>query len=270
MPLPDTPYWLDPNDPRAPSQAQWDRMTPEERRHVVESLPSEFPVSEANPPEGDPHFDAKVLVRDVLRRFFRRAGRRVYVANELPVYYPEQPMFAPDVMAVVDVDTHARDHWCVSHEGKGLDWVLEILYSGSRAKDLVRNVERYAGLGIAEYFVFDRRRLALRGYRIPPSGGAYERIVPQGGRYRSGVLGLEIMVEGERVRFFRDLAPVPEADELVGRLEAMVDDLVAKQELAERRAEEEAQRAEEEAQRRGEVEQQLREALAELARLKGR
>ena len=45
-------------------------------------------------------------------------------------------MFAPDVMAVVDVETHERQTWVVAEEGKGVDFALEVLVSGNRKKDL--------------------------------------------------------------------------------------------------------------------------------------
>jgi exonuclease III len=50
---------IDPEDPRAPPQELWDRMTPAERQRVVDALPSEFEVSQTSPPEGDFHFEAK-------------------------------------------------------------------------------------------------------------------------------------------------------------------------------------------------------------------
>jgi hypothetical protein len=37
------PYVVDPDDPRAPSEEQWARMSPVERARVVEALPSEVP-----------------------------------------------------------------------------------------------------------------------------------------------------------------------------------------------------------------------------------
>jgi hypothetical protein len=43
-------YAFDPDDPRAPSEAAWERMTDEERARVVDMLPSEL-----EPPKGDPH-----------------------------------------------------------------------------------------------------------------------------------------------------------------------------------------------------------------------
>jgi Uma2 family endonuclease len=271
-------YVVDPDDPRAPPEDVWNAMTAAEREEVLANLPSEFPVSDAAPPEGDPHFDAIVDVRQVLRSHFGRIGRRVYIANDLPVYYPGESMFSPDVIAITDVDTRAREHWTVAAEGKGVEVAMEILWSGRRKKDLRDNVERYARLGIPEYFVFDRRKLRLHGYRLSePGARTYRPIVPQGGRYASEILGLDLVLEGERLRFLYGLALVPDATELIARLDAMLGDATAKREEAERRAEEEARRAEEEArraeeeaQRASEAERRLAEALAELSRVKGR
>jgi predicted Fe-S protein YdhL (DUF1289 family) len=36
------PYVVDPDDPRAPPQEVWERMTADERKRVIDSLPSEF------------------------------------------------------------------------------------------------------------------------------------------------------------------------------------------------------------------------------------
>jgi hypothetical protein len=141
-------WTLDPDDPRAPTQAVWDRMSPEERKRVVDGLPSEFEVDEAHPPEGDFHFEAKVTAKETLRGYFERIGRRVYFASELPVYYPGEKMFAPDVIAVFDVETRSRMHWTVSAEGKGIDFAMEVLWAGRSKKDLEENVTRCAALGI--------------------------------------------------------------------------------------------------------------------------
>ena len=39
-------------------------MTEEQRAAVVDNLPSEFPPSEANPPEGDHHYAAYSTARE--------------------------------------------------------------------------------------------------------------------------------------------------------------------------------------------------------------
>ena len=117
-------YVVDVLDPRAPSQEIWDALTEADRDRVVATLPSEIP--RATPPEGDFHFLPKARALDTLSEFYRRTRRRVYLSAELPVYYPAQPMFAPDLIAVLDVETRQRMSWVVAREGKGVDFALEI------------------------------------------------------------------------------------------------------------------------------------------------
>ncbi len=268
-------YVVDPLDPRAPPAEVWDRMTPEERERVVAMLPIEVPEQLAQP-EGDFHRKAKETAVDALDSFFKRTGRRVYVSAELGVFYPGEPRFAPDVLAVLDVEPHERNRWVVAKEGKGLDFVLEVHVAGDFSKDHVTNVERYARLGIAEYFLFDRTHGSLYGYRLSgPGRRPYERIIPQLGRYTSKVLSLDLMLIDGKLRFLSGDAPLPYAAELVARLGNMLDDVISHKEdlerqLAEERAGREAERAGREAERaaREVVEVRLAEALAEIARLK--
>ncbi|WP_437943277.1 Uma2 family endonuclease [Sorangium sp. So ce281] len=299
-----TGYLFDPADPRAPTSEQWARMTPAERARVVDMLPAEVPL-ELMPPEGDPHRKAKRDALDALDGFFRRTARKIYLSSELAVFYPGEPRFAPDLLAVIDVEPHERMRWVVDHEGKGLDLVIEVHVAGSRTKDHQLNVDRYARLGIREYFLFDRARLRLHAYRLPaaqesdPSRPrAYQRIVPQAGRFASEVLGLDLLLDGTRLRFFAGNALLEDADERIARLGVMLDQVISHQEEAqrvaeelaaeldrERRLREEEQRLREEEQRLREEEQRLREeeqrlreetekqlaqARAEIERLKSR
>jgi Uma2 family endonuclease len=114
---------------------------------------------------------------------------------ELPVYYPGEQRFAPDLLVVLDAGKHERDKWLVSYERKGLDWVMEVHVGGDRKKDAEYNVERYARLGIPEYFIYDRSREELLVYRLPtPTASRYERQQARQGWYKSHVLGLEFEV----------------------------------------------------------------------------
>ncbi len=228
-------------------------MGPEERARVVESLPGEVTWDEMAMPEGDRHFQAKVQAMDVLRGYFSRQQRQVYLGAELPVYYPGERRFAPDLLAVLDAPTHLRQKWVVSAEGKGLDWVLEVHVGGDRKKDAEYNVERYARLGIPEYFIYDRKKERLEAYRLAsPEARTYVPLEPRQGRYVSEVLGLELQVDGERLRFWAGNALLLESGELIARLEALLAGV-------QQRAEEEARWLEEEARRREEVEQRLAE-----------
>jgi len=248
--------------PRAPSQAEWDRLTSEERHRVVEELPSE--VAWATPPEGDPHRRTKERAVQALGEHFRRIQRRVYLSSELPVYYPDEALFAPDVIAVLDVSTHERNRWVVTQEGRGLDFVLEINHRGRRKaigprgrtivnglprKDFIETIERFHRLRIPEYFAYDIEDEFLIGWRLRED--RYETIRPKGidRRVPSKVLGLDVAVVQGRVCFYHGEVRLPDADELIERLSTLADEAVRRAEEEARRAEEEARRAEEEARR---------------------
>ena len=278
-----TSYLFDPADPRAPSDAQWQQMLPDQRARVVAMLPAEVPF-ELLPNEGDPHRKAKQGALDALDGFFRRTGRKVYLSSELAIFYPAEPRFSPDLIAVTDVEHHDRMKWVVADEGKGLDFVLEVHVAGDRRKDEKTNVERYARLGIPEYFYFDRTRLQLAAYRLPatpagaPRARAYQRLVPQAGRFASAVLGLDLALDGPRLRFFAGNAPLEDKQEVIARLGSMLDKVMAGQQaeaerLAVELAEEQRLRAEEQrlrAEERAEAARELAEARAEIERLKAR
>jgi hypothetical protein len=138
-------------------------MGPEERARVVDSLPGEVTWDEMAMPEGDRHFQGKVQAMDALRGYFKRQQRKVYLGAELPIYYPGERRFAPDLLAVLDAEPHPRQKWVVSAEGKGLDWVMEVHVGGDRKKDAEYNVRRYARLGIPP--PGPRQLLDLGGFR---------------------------------------------------------------------------------------------------------
>lgn len=68
--------------------------------------------------------------------------------------------------------------------------------------------------------------------------------MPHRGRLFCATLGLELTVEQGRVRFYEGNAPLLFVDELVGRLEGLVDELIDARDAAVHRAEEQARRAE--------------------------
>jgi Uma2 family endonuclease len=249
--------------PMAPSVEEWEALSHAERAEIAAALPGEVTDAEIAMPEGERHFKAKVRVLDALRGYFTRQRRRVYLAAEMPTYYPTEPRFAPDLFAVLDVEDTERDKWIVSAEGnKGLDWVLEVHVGGDRKKDAELNVARYARLGIPEYFVYDRARNRLAAYRLAsPEARVYTAILPNHGLYESRVLGLEVQVDRDRLRFYAGTALLLESEDLIARLQEMCD-------VAQQRAEEETRRREEADQRREEAEQEVARLRAELERLK--
>lgn len=243
------PYRVDPEDPRAPSEAEWAQLSEAERLRIASELPSELPRSE--PPEGDPHRIPKEQAIDALGEHFRRLGRRLYLSSELPVYYPKERVFAPDVIAVLDVEPHQRERWLVAAEGKGIDLAIEVVVSGDRRKDFEHNVERYARLGISEYFVFAPKEGRLLGFRLPEATGSavYQPIVPQAGRWASQVLALDLAIEQGKIRFFSGSAAVEQSAEIIARLGHMVDQATERHEALVRELESERQRADSATQR---------------------
>ena len=91
-------------------------------------------------------------------------------------------------------------------------------------------------------------------------------IIDAGG-YASEVLGLELRVDGTRLRFEVGGADVPEGEELAAKLRTMVDKLEARHLEAEALAEEMSARAEAEATRADSLATRLAAALAEITRL---
>ncbi|HEX7836186.1 MAG TPA: Uma2 family endonuclease [Kofleriaceae bacterium] len=246
--------------PMAPSAEEWEALSPAERAAVAAALPGEVTEAEMSPPEGDRHFRAKTRALDALRGYFTTQRRRIYLAAELPTYYPAEPRFAPDLLAVLDAEDVERDKWVVSAEGKGLDWVLEVHVGGDRKKDAEHNVARYARLGIPEYFLYDRARNRLAAYRLAsPDARTYTAIVPNHGLYESRVLGLDVQVDNDRLRFYAGTALLLESADLIARLQEMCDAAQRRAEEADRRREEEARGREEEARRRVEADQRREE-----------
>jgi Uma2 family endonuclease len=262
--------------PMAPSGEEWEALSPAERAAVAAALPGEVTDAEMTMPEGERHFKAKTRALDALRSYFTRQRRRIYLAAEMPTYYPAEPRFAPDLLAVLDAEDVERDKWVVSAEGKGLDWVLEVHVGGDRKKDAELNVARYARLGIPEYFLYDRARNRLAAYRLAsPDARIYTPIVPNHSLYESRVLGLDVQVDTDRLRFYAGTALLLESDEFIARLQAMCDDAQGRREEeirlreeADRRREEAEQRRDEENRLREEADRRREEAEQEVARLR--
>lgn len=261
------PLPTDPLDgvPITPSVERWRAMSQVERDAFLEEALAALQREAELMAEGSPHSRAKFGARAMLGEFFERIGRHVYLGSELPVHYPGARSFAPDLIAVLDVEDPGDDDWrmawVVADEGKGVDLALEINHMGDRQKDLVDNVRFYASLQIPEYFVYDRLKQRVIGHRLPhPDATRYEEIRPRAGRLRSRVLDLDLGVVEGRLRFFYGEAQVPDTRELLARLNAISDDLEQRAEAelvarahAERRAEAEAA-ARAEAERRLEAE----------------
>ena len=283
--------------PRAPSQAEWDAMTPAERERAAAALPTWVPHEETGAMDGQKHQRARDGFEGTLRLYSEASRRPMFVGGLMAVYYSNEERIQPDVFVVPGADPAPRHSWVVGYEGRAPEFVLEILVLGRRTKDLQDNVTRYAQLGVREYFIADIRHRRLRAYRLAdPAIRIYTPVVPQLGRFHSEVLGLDVKLEGDLVRLYLGANRLLDPSEVT---EALRDELndeqmrhqetreLAAEEVqsrldaetrandAEARAREEAQaradaetRAREEAQARADAETRAREAEAELARLR--
>ncbi|MEO7328613.1 MAG: Uma2 family endonuclease [Minicystis sp.] len=241
--------------PIGPSVEAWRAMSAAEREAFLVGVNEALSDPRAAMSEDRAHYKTKVRSLDMLGLHFNAMGRVVYLAEEMAVVYPSEEVFTPDLLAVVGVEEPEDDQrmaWVVADEKRGLDLVLEVLHRGDRKKDLVDNVERYAHLGIPEYFIYDRAQQRIRGYRLPapePPGTTkpaaprrYLPIVPQGGRYSSMVLGLDLVVQEGSLRFFQGMAELFGSSDLIHRLNTTVRDQEARLEEAETRAAQAASR----------------------------
>ena len=230
----------------------------------------------------------------------REALPTALVAADI-LMYPEEGnnrnFIAPDVLVGLGLGTHNRSSYFVWKEGKPPDWVLEVASPSTQADDLGVKRCRYAAMGVPEYWMFDPKggvyppgTPRLQGLKL--ADGKYIPLPWQlagGGRtIRSEVLGLDVRVDGELLRF-RDAAgrDIPHRNEIeaaagrakaaAGRAEAQAvraqaaagrAQAQAKREAAQRKAAE--ARAEREAAARSAAEARVAELEAALRRSGGR
>ena len=145
------------------------------------------------------HFEGRVSATEVLKRYFSKGGRSVFIASDLHTLYPGEKAFYPDLLVVFDVKDHHRRSWNVLREKKGLDFVLEILSRDSKRKDKVDKMNLYARLGIPEYFFYDPETFELKGFQLVE--GTYREIKNKEIGVYSGMLGLYLSLDNLKIRF---------------------------------------------------------------------
>ena len=178
-----------------------------------ERLPlSAYPESDGKPMAETPiHWHATVDAAQPLQEFYRDRAD-VYVGSDMMMYYREGDIRAcvsPDVFVAFGVPKlPERRVWRTWVEGKLADVVLEITSLGTRRVDEVTKTALYAELGIREYWQFDPEgdylEPMLKGRRLG-SDGQYRTLTLQkrdGALCHGSLLGLELRLEGERLRYF--------------------------------------------------------------------
>jgi Uma2 family endonuclease len=113
------------------------------------------------------------------------------IVGDLAVYYQHgHSPVVPDVMVVFGVENRKRKAYLMWNEGKGPDWVLELLSESSAEKDRETNYGIYEQhVRVPEYVWFNPEDpKELRGFRLV--GDEYEETAPdEHGRLWSKVLG---------------------------------------------------------------------------------
>lgn len=219
-----------------------------------------YPESDGKPmAETDTHRDLITDCIQTLKQHYREEPD-VYVSGNLLVYYEPYPnprAVAPDVFVVRGVSKKPRRIFVAAAENKTPDFVLEVGSRGTYRQDLERKKNIYATeLGVKEYYIYipsDVVEESFIGFRLV--AGAYERIEFVNGRLSSTVLGLELGIYEDTLRFYH-----PQTQQWLQPPEERV-------EHAEERAERAEAQAEQEARARRDVEEELAKALREVQRL---
>jgi Uma2 family endonuclease len=188
---------------------------------LAETRQIEYPESDGEPlGETDLHIHWIIRLRDILK--YRYRGQRVYVGADLMLYYKEGEPYrfvAPDVFVVLECDSGFRRTFKTWVEQRVPDVVFEITSKYSKDEDQSIKPDKYATIGVREYFLYDPEAEHLRppllGYRR--SGSGFERIEPNDrGLLECQCLGMTLELDG-RDLVLRDAAT---GSDLMTHLEA--------------------------------------------------
>ena len=188
----------------------------EKNSKKIRSLPTEraviYPESDGKPmAETDFHRDLMIDIIDRLNNHFKERSD-VYVSGNLLLYYEkgnQKKSVAPDAFVVFGVEKKKRRTYLLWEEGKGPDFVLEVVSRKTYRQDLGKKKDLYASvIKVKEYYLFDPdgRYLqpSLQGYRLIED--IYLPIQPVDARLPSDILGLEFVEEAGELRLFDPLA----------------------------------------------------------------
>src|SRR5579859_2783862 len=168
-----------------------------------------YPTSDGKPmAEDETHRRGMTDCIDGLEYFFTER-QDVRVGGNDFVYWEEgnpKARISPDCYVVFGVERKARPNFKAWEEGGCLPSVVfEFTSKSTRHEDVKKKRPLYEQvLKVAEYFQFDPTgdylKPKLQGLRL--RDGVYEPIPLVGGRLYSEQLGLELVMEGERLRLF--------------------------------------------------------------------
>ncbi|MBM3236799.1 Uma2 family endonuclease [Candidatus Poribacteria bacterium] len=185
------------------------------QRKKIRALPTEravvYPESDGKPmAETDIHRKLMIDIIKILENYFYFRPD-VYVSGNLLLYYERgnrKKSVAPAVFVVFGIEKKNRRTYLLWEEGKGPDFVLELVSKKTYRKDLREKRDLYASvLSVKEYYLYDPDGLylqpSLQGYRLVD--GIYLPIQPSDERLSSEVLGLELGEDYGELRLYNPL-----------------------------------------------------------------
>ena len=255
----ETPCWvggcyLAPDHALAPSDEVWAGLSRVQRDFVSEWLDEEYRSRRTD--MGHLLMSASVWIQASLKRHFESIGRLAFVPVELGVHFAKKQVLCPDAMVLMDEQPDQPvSEWRVDAGRKVPDVCFEVA-SSSIAYDIGPKRERYESHKIPEYFILCLADgpVRLLGYQFNEALGKFVELeTDDDGRLRSDVMGLQLKVEGTKIRFYYRGEPVLTPDEQRAK--------------EKERADKEKERADKEAARRMAAEQQLQAALRKIAEM---
>lgn len=235
----------------------------------------DYPESDGRPlAETDIHRVVIYNTNDKLETFYAE-NDDVYVSGNLLIYdIPGKTTrsISPDIMVVFGIEKKMRRTYKVWEEGKAPDFVMEVSSKGTYRNDLTRKKNRYAHIGVREYFLYDPERSylsdSLIGYRLN-NDGKYDSIpsTDNSGKI-STVLGIEFRIQGYDMGLY-NLSSGEWLQTEAEKANEIAEKASKNAEKANEIARQEAERRKQEAEARQKVEAEVARLKSEIDRLKG-
>jgi Uma2 family endonuclease len=207
------------DEPEFPVLQRWIEHPDGRLELLVRPLtPEDFlnPQPEDTMTEGEPHFNLRMQLADLLKRHFE--PNALILGDVIHQLGPGLPSPSPDVSIILGARPGQRSSFSVTEEGVRPDLIIEILSPNKKAirkVDEVDKVKAYSRAGIPEYLLIDlpRRgnayRLGIKGYRLDERGG-YKPIEPDAqGHLLCKATRLRFFIEKDRVRVIDDRTGQP-------------------------------------------------------------
>ena len=168
-----------------------------------------YPDTDGTPmAESDSARDYLTYSVEALQLYFQERDN-IYVSGNLFIYYQQgtpSAVIAPDVFVIFGVEKKPRMSYKVWQENNQLpQFILEITSKTTQIQDEEDKPLKYARLGVREYFQYDPTgdylNPQLKGYTLVE--GKYQgKVLEQGFKIVSEVLGLELHLLDKKLRFF--------------------------------------------------------------------